>query len=754
MIALKKALIVLTVILLLSSAAVFAEELSLETATASPGNIFFDGYEQTFEVSLSNGGETERNLQICYSIYNKNDQTEVQIAQKDVTVDAGSVYQDTLTLSEGLDYGLYYLKVRVKQSGEEVLSRDVPFSVCVFVPESKINNKMGISAHFNWGRDSEMGLRIIKSIGIGNIREGYSWSTFEAEKGVYEETHSNTEYLSNAGKNNIDVLVMAGYSNSLYADTGFDFPATEDQREAFAEYVFKMLENGDNADTIKYIEVWNEPDLNPESGNERYATPEEYAYLLKTVYEKVKPAFPDVKIGAPSLAKTLGGSDTSGALLTGQAWLKRFLEQDFDGDGEYDTYKYFDTVMLHQYDLNYNNAVENLKKVRTILTEHNCGDKEIYHTEFGISAARNGSNEGDVIQAERLSRYYLTLLANDCADQYYIYDFSNDGFDLTEREDNFGLCENHQAEVPYAAKKGLLAIAALNYLAAGMDEVESFESGSQTGAYAVKLKMSDKEDNKFYAFYSNSLNLDDTEEYLFETSSPNIKFYDFIGNRIYPEATENGYKITIGSQPVYATETNDPAGEIEYIKTQRHSDKTVVSGKIKDADYNDMIGIKIFDSDGVLCDIKQLTADEYGKFQFDFYPKAAGSYTIRIGTMVLGKAEERIFTWSSESMVVTAVLDNDSFIDTFEQYLQSDNLKITVKAEDLSYSDFDLVVGYFCGDSLLKCEIISKEQMIFCDNIYSCDANRDIPGGTDSIRIMTVDDLNNIKPLYDYLIID
>ena len=77
MIALKKALIVLTVILLLSSAAVFAEELSLETATASPGNIFFDGYEQTFEVSLSNGGETERNLQICYSIYNKNDQTEV-----------------------------------------------------------------------------------------------------------------------------------------------------------------------------------------------------------------------------------------------------------------------------------------------------------------------------------------------------------------------------------------------------------------------------------------------------------------------------------------------------------------------------------------------------------------------------------------------------------------------------------------------------------------------------------------------------
>ncbi len=725
---------------------VYADDLTADISTSYFGNIFFDGFEKSFDVTVSNNTNEAMSLDLEYHISDSSDGVEKLTDSKKLAIGAMETYSEKYSLNSELDYGVYTLRIIGKSNGQEVLNEETEFSVCIKVPKSKRNAKMGINAHLNWGdgRNIPAELGIINNIGISSIREGYSWAAFEKVRGNYSQTQACTDYLTNAAVYGNDVLVMAGFSNLLYSSDTNSFPSTDSERTAFASYVYNMLARGKNSDVIKCVELWNEPDLQT-----RYASPEEYAKLLKTVYERIKPDFPNVKIGAPALGKTLGGDDESG-----REWLKAFLNTDLDGDGMFDTYKYFDIVCLHQYDKRYDVVINRLHRVNDILNEYGCSDKDVYQTEFGNSRHTSDVIEDEQVQAQRLVRYYLTMLSENISDRYYIYDFSNDGEDISDFENTFGLCQSHKAEIPCAAKPGLLAVAAMNYFTGGMNVTDT----SLSDGYRKVIMMNDGQGNSLCAMFLNytdklgqTLNTTYSETYEFVTDSTNVRFFDYLGNRIYPQATSDGYVVEIGNAPIYAAISDKYPGqaELEYVNIQRYGKSVHVFGQILNAENDEEIGIRIFDEERNPVYIDQLkTAD--GKFEVVFYPKKDGIFTINIGVKSLGKMVSRQFEYESVCAAVTKVFDNSEEVVTFSEYDNNGTKDLQVKIHDRLCGSFVVFMGYFKDNMLINTEVINSENMVLDGDVYHYTLKENIPVDADSVRIMTVDSVNSLTPLCRY----
>ena len=420
---------------------------------------------------------------------------------------------------------------------------------------------MGIGAHFNWGRESNAAMELINKIGISSIRDGYNWANFEKEKGVYTEPESYTNYLGNAQKNNFDVLIAATYGNTLYdMATQQYMPETDEQRQAYVNYILEMLKL--NNDKIDVVEVWNEPDsvtYNPGA----YDRPEVYIRLLKAVSEAVRLEYPHVKIAGPSLS--------SATLSQKKDWLETFLSASITDDegNEHFASEYFDIVTIHHYALNYDRSVkrttETLGEIKYLLEKYGCGEKEIYHTEFGATHLERSSGsiiKNDLsLQAAKLAKYYLGLLGTKAGDRYYIYDLSNDGFAENVMGYNYGLTESHEADVPYAAKPSLLAVANINKLI-GEKNTSEFKTvvldecvhAEQHYAYEITFGGASDESIVTALFTDN-----EDVNYTFDSGGKTTFFYDIYGNQFEIKPTDGAYVLTIGQYPVFAIQQKEEA---------------------------------------------------------------------------------------------------------------------------------------------------------------------------------------------------
>lgn len=172
----------------------------------------------------------------------------------------------------------------------------------------------------------EKTLQMIKDAGFAWIRQPFTWSDIEIHgKGDFEDRR-NEPYRSAwdkydnivdlASQYDLNVIARLGappeWAHAGYSDLGqFGPPA---RFEDFADFVGAVVER--YRGRIRYYQIWNEPNIYPEWGEQR-ANPEDYAKMLCMAYQRAKSVDPNAVIIAAALAPTVaqdGGGYPGGGL--------------------------------------------------------------------------------------------------------------------------------------------------------------------------------------------------------------------------------------------------------------------------------------------------------------------------------------------------------------------------------------------------------------------------------------------------------
>jgi hypothetical protein len=161
----------------------------------------------------------------------------------------------------------------------------------------------------------ERSLQMISDAGFTWIRQPFTWSDIEIHaKGDFEDRR-NEPYRSAwdkydnivdlAGRYDLNIIARLGappaWAHAGYADLG-DFGPPADF-EDFADFVEALAERYKGR--ITHWQIWNEPNIFPEWGNQ-HANPEDYARLLCLAHERLKRVDPNNVVIAAALAPTIG----------------------------------------------------------------------------------------------------------------------------------------------------------------------------------------------------------------------------------------------------------------------------------------------------------------------------------------------------------------------------------------------------------------------------------------------------------------
>ncbi len=154
-------------------------------------------------------------------------------------------------------------------------------------------------------------LQMASEAGIGWVKQQFPWEEIEPQrKGEYLDPVSKTDTWAK-----YDKIVEACERYGLQLVARLDRPPdwtradnTYRQRppDDFADYgdfVYAVVSR--YAGRIRYIQVWNEPNIFPEWGNQP-VDPAAYAELLQVAYRRAKEADPNIYVLSAPLAITLG----------------------------------------------------------------------------------------------------------------------------------------------------------------------------------------------------------------------------------------------------------------------------------------------------------------------------------------------------------------------------------------------------------------------------------------------------------------
>lgn len=205
---------------------------------------------------------------------------------------------------------------------------------------TSLNPKMGVHTRLTdevepW--KIQHTFQMVREMGASWVVEYFLWAAHEPQRGVYNWSHADL-VVDHAVNQGVTVIARLGYvpewarpkdATHLYLDKeGYD--AFADFAGAFAQH-FKGR--------VRYIIVWNEPNLSQEWGY-RQPNPAEYTELLKRASAAIKSANPEVQVLGGALAPTLAPPGSEWAMDD-----LSFLQGMYDA-GAKDT---FDILAAHAY---------------------------------------------------------------------------------------------------------------------------------------------------------------------------------------------------------------------------------------------------------------------------------------------------------------------------------------------------------------------------------------------------------------------
>ena len=180
-------------------------------------------------------------------------------------------------------------------------------------------------------------LEMVRELGAPWIVEYFPWAYVESRPGRYDWAHHDL-VIDHANRQGLTVIARLGFvpewarppeSTPLYL--------AEEHFADFANYAAQFATRYQGK--VKYIILWNEPNLSLEWGYTG-VDPAKYVNLLRAVYPAVKAANPDVQVLAGALAPTLappGSVDGMNDLA--------YLQAMYDHGAA----PYFDLLAIHAY---------------------------------------------------------------------------------------------------------------------------------------------------------------------------------------------------------------------------------------------------------------------------------------------------------------------------------------------------------------------------------------------------------------------
>jgi len=394
----------------------------------------------------------------------------------------------------------------------------IPYNAKMAEPDSRFGINAFVLNRYNW-EEWDKPINLLKDLRVNWTREEFIWKQIEPEKGKYDWTFYDRAFEKISGSN-INVLGIIDYSapwatdDPNRADADKYMPNPDDWRD----YVGKVVERYGNK--VKYWQIWNEPNLSvffkpePDAGK--------YVELLKIASQEIRLRDGNAKV-------VLGG--LSGVDVGYLGELKSL------GAGEY-----FDIIALHPYRFDFKSPPESggfmddLKKAEKASEDFN--NKNIWFTEFGWPTdATEGVSED--IQAKFLARTYLMSFAFPNVKKLFWYDFRDDGYNKSYREDNFGLVKrDYTKKSSYLAYKNLINI--LEY-----SEFDKMNISKNGEIYDFFFRKNGSTIRVIWKIGGNdTVKIDD--------SDGKLKVFNTFGTEI-PSSTANGEarEITISDFPIF-----------------------------------------------------------------------------------------------------------------------------------------------------------------------------------------------------------
>jgi len=213
--------------------------------------------------------------------------------------------------------------------------------------------------------------------------------------------------------------------------------------------------------------------------------------------------------------------------------------------------EYCDAISYHPY--NFPNPPEtndvkgsiegNMFRSKELMRQYG-GEKPVWITEYGwvtgLSTGLYAQAVPDKAQASFLVRTYLLSMAFDVEKMFW-YDFQNDGSDLHDREDNFGLIDCwEKVAVPYGAKQSYVALTALTNKLRGVEFLQEYKKNIDTRAYKFYRAADDREIVVMY-------NINGAVEVSLEGETGEMDAFDMFGNPVTVTSLSEDPVYLVGS---------------------------------------------------------------------------------------------------------------------------------------------------------------------------------------------------------------
>lgn len=263
-------------------------------------------------------------------------------------------------------------------------------------------------------------LPILRQDGITSVRTDVHWSDVEKKKGVYEIPHEWDEFVEMAKELKIEPVFIIDYGNTLYDNGGK--PISPEAVAAYTNFARTIVQHFGSK--VKYFEIWNEWDN--AIGNTKAGSVDDYATLVKSAYPAMKAASRDSVI-------LVGGATEHGI---GNNWYEQLAKLG--------ALKYADGISVHPYTYQVDSEsgpelyAKWLDGLHQSLLQNYSVDLPIYVTEIGwpTHQGKNGyplNTVGDFYE-----RVMLLSAARPYIKGVWWYEVTDDGPNLSNREDNFG----------------------------------------------------------------------------------------------------------------------------------------------------------------------------------------------------------------------------------------------------------------------------------------------------------------------------
>jgi hypothetical protein len=239
-------------------------------------------------------------------------------------------------------------------------------------------------------------LEMASEAGIGWIKQQFPWEEIEpVEKGQFFD-----ERIRRSSWEKYDLIVDLCEEYGIQIIARLDRPPSwtrednsykerpPDDFQDYGDFVYAFVERYKGH--IRYIQIWNEPNIFPEWGN-RPVDPAGYVGLVKVAYESAKRADPNVYVLSAPLAITLGQVHPEPG-----KWISmneiQFLEEMYTAGAK----GYFDILSANAFGLGSppeepaSPNVLNFRRVlllREVMERSGDGGKPIWFNEFGWNAS-------------------------------------------------------------------------------------------------------------------------------------------------------------------------------------------------------------------------------------------------------------------------------------------------------------------------------------------------------------------------------